>query len=130
MKGMNRVVLVGNLGRDPEVKVVGDGLKVARISLATTEIFRVKDGSIKSDTQWHTVIFWRVLAELAAKYLRNGSLIYLEGRLKTRAYEDARAKKRYVTEIIGDKFIMLDKRPSSKAEDWPHDILWDDPPPF
>lgn len=130
MKGMNRVVLVGNLGRDPEVKVVGDGLKVARISLATTEIFRVKDGSIKSDTQWHTVIFWRVLAELAAKYLRNGSLIYLEGRLKTRVYEDARAKKRYVTEIIGDKFIMLDKRPSSKAEDWPHDILWDDPPPF
>jgi len=130
MKGMNRVVLVGNLGRDPEVKVVGDGLKVARISLATTEIFRVKDGSIKSDTQWHTVIFWRVLAELAAKYLRNGSLIYLEGRLKTRAYKDARAKKRYVTEIIGDKFIMLDKRPSSKAEDWPHDILWDDPPPF
>jgi len=130
MKGMNRVVLVGNLGRDPEVKVVGDGLKVARISLATTEIFRVKDGNIKSDTQWHTVIFWRVLAELAAKYLRNGSLIYLEGRLKTRAYKDARAKKRYVTEIIGDKFIMLDKRPSSKAEDWPHDILWDDPPPF
>jgi len=110
MMGLNRVVLVGNLGKDPEMQVLKDGLVVAKISVATTDIFRLPGGNLYKDTQWHTVILWRSLAELAVKYLKKGSHIYLEGRLRTSNYEDKNGKRRYVTEIVGDRFIMLDKR--------------------
>lgn len=110
MKGLNRVVLVGNLGRDPEFKLLNDGLPVARMVLATTEVFRLKTGELHTDTQWHTVIVWRSLAELAKKYLKKGSLIYLEGKVRNRSYLDKKGAKKYVSEIIGDRFVMLDKR--------------------
>jgi single-strand DNA-binding protein len=129
MKGMNRVIMVGNLGSDPEVKKLKEGIAVARISLAITEICRLRNGSVRSDTQWHTIVFWRYLAELAEKYLRKGSLIYVEGRLKTRTYEGSKGIKKFVTEIVGDKLILLDKKSPAKNETT-LESLFDDPPPF
>lgn len=126
MKGMNSVILVGNLGGDPEMKVLGEGLKMTRVTVATTEVFRLKNGELCSQTEWHTVIFWRVLAELAVKYLRKGSLVYVEGRLRTRSYEDAGGLKRHVTEVVANKLVMLDRR--SGAD--PIDELFGDPAPF
>ena len=110
MKGMNRVTLVGNIGGDPEGKVLADGTAVAKFSLATSDWYRTKDGEVRSDTQWHTVVLWRGLAELAGKYLKKGSLILLEGRLRYRKYEDKEGTMRYVAEIIGDNLIMLDRK--------------------
>jgi single-strand DNA-binding protein len=129
MKGLNRVILVGNLGKDPEVKKVGEGLTVTRISVATSEFFRLKNGDLYADTQWHTVIFWRSLAELAGKFLKKGSLVYLEGKLKTRSYQDINGAKRFVAEVVGDKFVLLDKRvPLREMDDL--DDLFEEPPPF
>ncbi|RZL99398.1 MAG: single-stranded DNA-binding protein [Pedobacter sp.] len=124
MRGMNRVMLVGNLGKDPEVKILGDGISVARIQLATTEVFRDKDGTAKADTQWHTVIFWRGLAELAGKYLRKGSLVYVEGKMRYRKYEDKEGVMRYVAEVMANHLLMLDKRMSeSKVDDSVEELL-------
>jgi single-strand DNA-binding protein len=120
MKGMNRVTLVGNTGKDPELKQLADGVMVATISLATTDLFRNKDGITGADTQWHTVVFWRGLADLAGKYVKKGSLILVEGRIRYRKYEDKEAVMRYKTEIVGEELILLDRRDlkagSSEAE--------------
>ena len=110
MRGMNRVTLVGNLGRDPELKVLADGVEVAKFPLATTEIFRGKEGQLRSDTQWHSVIAWRGLAGLAKAYLRTGSLVLVEGRIRYRMYEDKAGLKKYITEIVADQLIMLDRK--------------------
>ena len=109
MKGLNKVTLIGNLGKDPEVQVLEGNVPVAKFSLATTESYRNKAGEMKTDTDWHTIVLWRGLAELAQKYLHKGSYIYIEGKLKTRHYEDKDGAKRYVTEVIGEELIMLDK---------------------
>ena len=110
MKGLNRVTLVGNIGKEREVKILSDGTEVAKFSLATTEVYRAKDGRVGSDTQWHTVVLWRGLAGLAKNCLKKGSLILLEGRIRYRAYEDKDGNRRQVTEIVGDQLIMLDRR--------------------
>ena len=115
MRGLNKVTLIGHLGKDPEVQTLEGGIVVAKFSLATTESYRDKEGNMQSETEWHTVVAWRNLAEVAGKYLRKGSHIYLEGKIKTRSYEDKDGNKKYVTEIIADSFIMLDK-PTDKAE--------------
>ncbi len=115
MRGLNKVTLIGNLGKEPEVQTLEGGITVAKFSLATTESYRDKEGNVQSETEWHNVVAWRNLADLAGKYLRKGSHIYLEGKIKTRSYEDKDGNKKYVTEIIADSFIMLDK-PSDKAE--------------
>lgn len=133
MRGMNRVLLVGNLGKDPEMKVLRDGSVVAKISLATTSVMRLRTGELHTDTQWHTVILWRSLAELAGKYLKKGSLVYLEGKLRTRVYIGKDGQKKYVTEVVGDSVIMLDKSPASKGGDNIPGLLYDphdDPFPF
>lgn len=115
MRGMNRLTLIGNVGKEPELKRLADGICVARISVATTEVYRLKDGTLRSDTQWHRVILWRSLAELAGKYLRKGSLVMLEGRLCYRNYVTQDGVKNSVTEIIGDKMIMLDHKERQDA---------------
>ncbi|MGZ5287362.1 MAG: single-stranded DNA-binding protein [Flavisolibacter sp.] len=107
---MNRLTLIGNVGKEPEIKRLVDGICVARLSLATTEVYRLKDGSLRSETQWHRVILWRSLAELAGKYIRKGSLVLVEGKLCYRNYVTQDGTKNSVTEIIGDKMIMLDHR--------------------
>ena len=110
MRGVNRVMLIGNLGKDPDVQYLEGNIAVAKFPLATTETYKDRAGKLVSQTEWHTVVLWRGLAELAQKYLHKGSLIYVEGRLRTRSWEDKEGNKKFATEIVGDNLIMLDKR--------------------
>jgi single-strand DNA-binding protein len=110
MRGLNKVTLIGNLGKEPECQVLEGNIAVAKFSVATTEIFKDKNGQPHSQTEWHTVVAWRGLAELAGKYLTKGSLVYVEGKLRTRSYEDKEGIKRYVTEIVAEQLILLDKK--------------------
>jgi single-strand DNA-binding protein len=110
MRGLNKVTLIGNLGKDPEVNVLDGNVAVARFSLATSESFRDKTGQLHTTTDWHTIVLWRGLAELAQAYLRRGSLVYVEGKLKTRHYDDAAGVRHYVTEVVGEQVLMLDKK--------------------
>lgn len=110
MRGVNRVMLIGNLGKDPEVQYLEGNIGVAKFPLATTETYKDRSGKLVSQTEWHTVVLWRGLAELAQKYLHKSSLIYVEGRLRTRSWEDKEGNKKFATEVVGDNLIMLDKR--------------------
>jgi single-strand DNA-binding protein len=110
MRGVNKVILIGNLGRDPDVQFLDGNIAVAKFSLATTETFKDRAGKLISQTEWHTVVLWRGLAELAQKYLHKGSLVYIEGRLRTRSWEDKEGNKKFATEVVGDNLVMLDKR--------------------
>ncbi len=110
MRGVNRVMLIGNLGRDPDLQHLEGNIAVAKFPLATTETFKDKSGQLVSQTEWHTVVLWRGLAELAQKYLHKGSLVFIEGRLRTRNWEDKDKNRRFSTEIVGDNLVMLDKR--------------------
>jgi single-strand DNA-binding protein len=106
-------MLIGNLGRDPDLQYLEGNIAVAKFPLATTETFKDKSGNLVSQTEWHTVVLWRGLAELAQKYLHKGSLVFVEGRLKTRNWEDKDKNKRFSTEIVADNLVMLDKRKDS-----------------
>ncbi len=110
MRGINRVTLIGNLGKDPEIQHLEGNIAVAKFPLATTECFKDKSGQMLSQTEWHTVVLWRGLAELAERFLHKGSLVYIEGRLRTRHWEDKDHNKRFATEVVGDNLVMLDKR--------------------
>lgn len=116
MRGVNKVVLIGNLGRDPELQYLEGNIAVAKFPLATTETFKDKNGNLVSQTEWHTVVLWRGLAELAQKYLHKGSLVYIEGKLRTRNWEDKDKNKRFSTEIVGDNLVMLDKRKDGHSD--------------
>ena len=108
-------MLIGNLGRDPDVQYLEGNIAVAKFPLATTETFKDRAGKLISQTEWHTVVLWRGLAELAQKYLHKGSLVYIEGRLRTRSWEDKEGNKKFATEVVGDNLIMLDKRSDSSS---------------
>ena len=110
MRGVNRVILIGNLGREPDLQYIEGHIAVAKFPLATTETFKDKNGNLISQTEWHTIVLWRGLAELAQKYLHKGSLVFIEGRLHNRSWEDKEKNKRFSTEIVGDNLVMLDKR--------------------
>lgn len=110
MRGINKVTLIGNSGKEPEYKLLDDGTPVAKIVLDTTETFRLKTGEIQSRTDWHTIILWRRLAGLAKEYVKKGSLLYVEGKLRNRQYEDKDRAKKYVTEIEAEQIILLDKK--------------------
>ena len=110
MSGINKVILVGNLGKDPEVRHLDGGVTVAKFPLATSETYKKSDGTRVENTEWHNIVMWRGLAESAEKYLRKGSLIYVEGKIKTRSWEDNGVKK-YFTEIVADVMTMLGRRP-------------------
>ena len=110
MRGVNKVMLIGNLGKDPDMQFLDGNIAVAKFSLATTESYKDRSGKLISQTEWHTIVLWRGLAELAQKYLHKGSLVYIEGRLKTRSWEDKDGNKKFATEIVGDNLIMLEKR--------------------
>jgi len=109
MSGVNKVILVGHLGKDPEVRHLEGGASVANFTLATTESY-IKDGTRMEQTEWHNIVVWRGLAEVAAKYLQKGKLIYVEGKIRTRSYDDKEGNKRYITEIVADNFTMLSRR--------------------
>lgn len=110
MAGVNKVILIGNLGKDPEVRTFEDGTKVANFSLATTETYKNKDGNKIDQTEWHRIVLRRGLADVAEKYLRKGKSIYVEGKITTRKYTDKEGVERSITEIVGDNFVMLGSR--------------------
>ena len=112
MAGVNKVILVGNLGKDPEVRYLDSGVAVANFSLATTESYKNKEGERVNQTEWHNIVLWRGLAEVAEKYLKKGASIYIEGKIKTRKWEDKEGITRYSTEILGDNMTMLGGKPS------------------
>ncbi len=106
-RGINKVILVGNLGRDPELRFTQSGTAVANLSIATSETWNNKEGQKQERTEWHRVVLWDKLAEIAQKYLSKGRQVYLEGRLQTRVWKDNDGNKRYTTEIRGDQLVML-----------------------
>lgn len=110
MSGVNKVILVGNLGRDPEVRYLEGGVAVAKFPLATSEIYKNRDGSKVEQTEWHNVVLWRGLAETAEKFLRKGMTIYVEGKIRTRSWDDKEGNKKYATEIVADNMVMLTRK--------------------
>ena len=113
------MMLIGNLGKDPDIQYLEGNIGVAKFPLATTETYKDRGGKLISQTEWHTVVLWRGLAELAQKYLHKGSLIYVEGRLRTRSWEDREGNKKFATEIVADNLIMLDKRSDTQGTHYP-----------
>lgn len=106
MSGVNKVILVGNVGKDPEVKYLEGSVPVAKFPLATSETYKNKEGQRVEQTEWHNIVLWRGLAEVAEKYVRKGNKLYIEGKIRTRNYEENGVKK-YFTEIIADSMTML-----------------------
>jgi single-strand DNA-binding protein len=113
MAGVNKVILVGNLGKDPEVRHLEGGAVVAKFPLATSESYKDKSGQRIEQTEWHNIVVWRGLAEVAEKYLKKGMTIYVEGKLRTRSWDDKDNNKHYITEVVGDTFTILSKRESN-----------------
>lgn len=110
--GINKVILVGNLGKDPEIRHLDNGVSLARFPLATSESFIDKQTNEKRTvTEWHNVVLWRKLAEIAEKFLGKGKQVYIEGKLKTRQWTDSEGKTRYTTEIVGDQIQLLGRAP-------------------
>ena len=107
MASLNKVMLIGNLGKDPEVRYTAAGTAVASFSVATSEKFKNKNGEWEEKTEWHNVTLWARLAEIAGEYLAKGKTVYIEGRLQTRKWQDRDGKDRYTTEIVGEKMQML-----------------------
>jgi single-strand DNA-binding protein len=116
MRGVNKVILIGHLGKDPDVRHLDSNSVVANFPLATSDSYTDKQGNRVEQTEWHNIVLWRRLAEIAEQYLKKGSLVYIEGRLRTRSWEDQNGNKRYTTEIVGNNMQMLDKRSDSESQ--------------
>ena len=112
---VNKVILIGNVGKDPEVRYLESGVAVAKFPFATSESYKNKNNEKVTNTEWHNIVLWRALAELAEKYIKKGSQLYIEGRIKTRSYDDKEGNKKYITEIYGDTVQLLGRR-SDTAE--------------
>lgn len=109
---LNKVMLIGNVGKDPEVNFTPSGVKVAQFRMATSETWKDKDGAVQEQTDWHTIIAWRGLADVVERLVRRGSRLYVEGKIQSRSFDDRDGHKRYVTEIIAENLLLLDaKRP-------------------
>ena len=113
---VNKVILVGNVGKDPDVRYLDNGVAVASFPLATSETYKDKTGEKHSSTEWHNIVVWRGLAEITEKYVKKGKQIYLEGKIRSRSWEDKEGNKRYITEVIGDNMQFLGKREDSPSE--------------
>ena len=109
MAGINKVILIGNLGKDPEI-ITFETAKKATFPLATTEYFKNKAGEEVEQTEWHNIVCWRGLADIAEKILKKGTQIFIEGKLRTRSWEDKDGNKRYITEVVADNFSVLANR--------------------
>ncbi len=123
---INKVILIGRLGKDPEVRYTPDGLMVTNFNIATDEVRKDKSGERVKQTEWHRIVTFGKLAEISAKYLSKGKLIFIEGRIQTRAWEDKDGNKRYNTEIIANNMQMLDAKGAAKGDDAGYESL----PPF
>jgi single-strand DNA-binding protein len=116
-KSVNKVILLGNLGKDPEVKYTPSGTAVAKITVATNERFKDKDGQWQDRTEWHNVVLWQRLAEIAGEYLKKGGKVYIEGKLQTRSWEDKQSgQKKYMTEIVANDLVLLGGRGEGSSE--------------
>lgn len=118
-RGLNKVMLIGNLGKDPELKYTNSGVAVATFSVATPDSWKDQEGNTQERTEWHNIVAWRKLAEICGEYLKKGKKVYIEGKLQTRSYEKDGVK-RYTTEIVADQLVMLDGgggRPQSETND-------------
>ena len=111
MKSVNKVILVGNLGKDPEIKYTPQGKPVAKFSLATNERYKDKDGNWQDRTEWHNIVLWERLAEIAGEYLKKGGKVYIEGRIRTDSWDDKQTgQKKYMTNIVGNDLVLLSGR--------------------
>ena len=115
MAGVNKVILLGNLGKDPEVKRLETGKSVANFSLATSEVYKNKEGEKVTKTEWHNIVLWSPLAEIAESYLKKGSQLYLEGKISNRSYEDKEGVKKYISEVVGREITLLGKPNSNNS---------------
>ena len=115
MSGINKVILIGNMGKNPETKTFENGSKKVNFTLATTEVYKDKDGTRKELTEWHNVVCWRALADFAEKYLAKGRKIYVEGKLHTRTWDDDKGK-HYMTEVYANTITLLDKMENKPTE--------------
>lgn len=130
-RGINKVILVGNLGKDPEVRYMANGQAVANVTIATSESWKDKNtGEQQEKTEWHRVVFFRRLAEIAGEYLKKGSKVYVEGKLQTRKWQDNQGQDRYTTEIIANEMQMLDSRGSAGAATGSNNFSNSAPPPM
>ncbi|MEN9523705.1 MAG: hypothetical protein RL065_2082 [Bacteroidota bacterium] len=116
MRGVNKVILIGHLGKDPEVQTFEGGNMKCKFTLATTETFKDKSGQKQEQTEWHNIVMWGSLADIASKFLRKGTPVYLEGKIKSRSWDDAQSgQKKYITEIVADNMNMLGGKESSNS---------------
>jgi single-strand DNA-binding protein len=122
MSGINKVILVGHLGKDPEIRQLEGGVSVASFPLATSETYN-KDGKKVEQTEWHNIVLWRSLAEVAAKFLQKGKLVYIEGKLRTRSFEDKDGIKKYTTEVVAENFTMLGRKTDFEPDNYSLHIL-------
>ena len=116
MAGVNKVILMGRLGRDPEMRYTPSGTAIATLNLATSETYKDRDGNKQERTEWHRVVLWDRKAEIAGEYLRKGSMAFIEGRLQTRKWTDKEGQERYTTEIAGDRLQMIGGRRDNGEE--------------
>lgn len=128
MSGINKVILVGHLGKDPEIRQLEGGVSVASFPLATSETFN-KDGKKVEQTEWHNIVLWRSLADVAAKFLQKGKLVYIEGKLRTRSFEDKEGIKKYTTEIVAENFTMLGRKTDFEPDTFPRIKIAEELPP-
>ncbi len=116
---LNKVMLIGRLGKDPELRYTPSGSPVATFNMATNESYKDKEGKMVESTDWHRVVVWNKLAEICGQYLKKGSLVYIEGKIKTRSYDDKQSgQKKFVTEIVGDQMSMLGGKPGESGGDF------------
>jgi len=115
MAGVNKVILVGNLGKDPEVRHLENGRAVANFSLATSESYKNKQGERVTTTEWHNIVLWSPIAEIAEKFLKKGNQVYIEGKLTTRSWDDQEGNKRYTTEVVGNNLTMLGSKSDNEG---------------
>jgi len=114
---VNKVILVGNVGKDPETRYLDESTAITKFPMATSETYRNRAGERVTTTEWHNIVLWRGLAQVAEKYVKKGTQIYIEGRIKTRSYDDADGNKKYITEIVGDQMQLLGRRPDETEGD-------------
>jgi single-strand DNA-binding protein len=112
---LNKVFLIGNVGQDPEIRTTESGATVAQFTLATTERYKNRNGELRENTEWHNIVCWRNLADVAGNYVKKGSLLYVEGKLTSRSWEDQNGQKHWRTEVVADNFQLLGKRERQEA---------------
>jgi single-strand DNA-binding protein len=123
---INKVILVGNVGKDPVVRYFDKGVAKATFPLATSETYTNQQGEAITSTEWHNIVLWRALAEVAEKTVKKGAQIYIVGKIKTRSYVDKDGNNKYITEILGDALVLLEKKGGSTGANQPHDSVYNE----